>query len=604
MQIGAVLLFAALIIAFSSYQAFVVPNQNKEVEFNHNQRVQGQLQEMRNAVVSVPGGNTGRSVGIDLGVRYPSRLVAMNPGPTTGTLRTVGTTDQRYNLTIKNATALDDEVDDFWTGTNHTFSTGSFVYTPGYNRYEAPRTTYENSVLYNERGETTVPLTGQRLIEGDRLTLVTLNGSLGTTRTGTTTVDLRALSSSTRAVSVRNQSHNVTIELPTRLSAPQWRNLTSDEKHVEGLTVDEGALDGEWGLLRLDLAPGPTYDLRMAKVGLGTGTDGTNGTYLVDVRGDGETLTAGESTTLVVEARDAFNNPVSGVTVYGEASGGSLTHPANATAEDGQVQFEYTAPESGTSDTVSFSTAYDLSASGVNPTDDAENVTMTLSIGSGTTTDGSAFTAFWEGTSSTGVTCDAAVRPERCTLDGAQSSQMSVTLGTSPAVENAAVDYAINDSTVGVLDAYNGTTDGAGQNGRTFTASANGTTALFAESGGSSDRLVVEVINVGIGENSPVVDSLTVTDRSNFGRGARFDADWTVSDPDGDLSQVTVRLVGAITGTTYDTVTTGVSGGTASDTTTLNSGGAPCGFNYDIVVEVTDNGGRTTTATQTETATC
>jgi len=54
-QIGAVLLFGILIISFSSYQAFVVPNQNEQVEFNHNQRVQGQLQDVRNAIVSMPG---------------------------------------------------------------------------------------------------------------------------------------------------------------------------------------------------------------------------------------------------------------------------------------------------------------------------------------------------------------------------------------------------------------------------------------------------------------------------------------------------------------------------------------------------------------------
>ena len=54
-QIGAVLLFGILVISFSTYQAFVVPNQNENVEFNHNQRVQGQLQEVRNAIVSMPG---------------------------------------------------------------------------------------------------------------------------------------------------------------------------------------------------------------------------------------------------------------------------------------------------------------------------------------------------------------------------------------------------------------------------------------------------------------------------------------------------------------------------------------------------------------------
>ncbi|MFC6976212.1 hypothetical protein ACFQL1_18425 [Halomicroarcula sp. GCM10025709] len=54
-QVGAVLLFAVLIIAFSTYQAFVVPDQNRQIEFNHNQEVQQQLQDLRNAIVSMPG---------------------------------------------------------------------------------------------------------------------------------------------------------------------------------------------------------------------------------------------------------------------------------------------------------------------------------------------------------------------------------------------------------------------------------------------------------------------------------------------------------------------------------------------------------------------
>ena len=33
--IGAVFIFGILVVAFSGYQAFVIPNQNAETEFNH-----------------------------------------------------------------------------------------------------------------------------------------------------------------------------------------------------------------------------------------------------------------------------------------------------------------------------------------------------------------------------------------------------------------------------------------------------------------------------------------------------------------------------------------------------------------------------------------
>ena len=52
-QIGAIILFGALIILLSTYQAFVVPDQNREVEFKHSQAVQNDLKEFRSGVISV-----------------------------------------------------------------------------------------------------------------------------------------------------------------------------------------------------------------------------------------------------------------------------------------------------------------------------------------------------------------------------------------------------------------------------------------------------------------------------------------------------------------------------------------------------------------------
>jgi len=46
-QIGAVILFSFVVIGFSLYQATVVPDQNSEVEFNHNQNVQQDMLSYR-----------------------------------------------------------------------------------------------------------------------------------------------------------------------------------------------------------------------------------------------------------------------------------------------------------------------------------------------------------------------------------------------------------------------------------------------------------------------------------------------------------------------------------------------------------------------------
>ncbi len=360
-QIGAVLLFGILIISFSTYQAFVVPNQNEEIEFNHNQRVQGQMQEVRNAIVSIPGGGTGRSVSVDLGVRYPSRLAALNPGPPSGTIRTERTTNGSYNLSIQNADTSpseSDEVGDVWNGTARNFTTGSLVYAPDYNLYsEAPTTVYENSVLYNEFRDNTNNITGQQLIDGKRLTLVTLNGSLGTSRSDRISLDVQSASSSTTSVSVWNRSENIRLELPTRLSTDDWQGLVGDKEHVTNVDVDENALDGEYGLLQIELERDVNYTLRMARVGVGGGVREPEFRYVTDVEGNGSSVTQGNTQKLVVEARDEYNNPLSDVPVRlnktaSDITSNDLDQSTKTTGTDGRATFLYTASGNGWKDIV------------------------------------------------------------------------------------------------------------------------------------------------------------------------------------------------------------------------------------------------------------
>ena len=87
-QIGAILLFATIIIALSLYQATVVPSQNADVEYKHSQTVQNQLSDVRNAILRTAGSGNTQPVSVSLGTQYPSRVFLMNPPPATGTIRT------------------------------------------------------------------------------------------------------------------------------------------------------------------------------------------------------------------------------------------------------------------------------------------------------------------------------------------------------------------------------------------------------------------------------------------------------------------------------------------------------------------------------------
>ena len=246
-QVGAVLLFAILIVFLAVWQAVVIPNQNEQVEFDHNQEVQSQLEQLRADMAAMAGSSTVRSSSIDLGVRYPSRLVSLNPPAASGRLETVGTTNESIAAVIRNANATG-ETGDFWNGTNRSFNTGAIVYEPRYNEYaQPPNTVLENGVLFNEFSDgRTLPLTDQVVVDGDRIRIGALNGSLSLDRIDSASVDLRPASTQTRTVAVSEPNPgtvggNVTIELPTRLNQNNWEELIRGEQ-VHDVTVDSGTV--------------------------------------------------------------------------------------------------------------------------------------------------------------------------------------------------------------------------------------------------------------------------------------------------------------------------------------------------------------------------
>ncbi|MFY4812234.1 Ig-like domain-containing protein [Haloarcula sp. AONF1] len=394
-QVGAVLLFGVLIIAFSSYQAFAVPEQNREVEFNHNQQVQTQLQDLRNAIISVPGQPSRQAVSVQLGTRYPSRLVATNPGPPSGLLYTDGTTNESQNLTVRNAEAITPETADYWDGaTPRHYNTGAIAYKPEYNVYgEAPETVYEHSVVYNQFREGNITLSEQAMVDGRDITLVALNGSLSRSASDSVTVDVKPTSQSSRTVRVTNatETSNVSVSFLSRLPASEWRALLDDEvdpnpgnksnnRYVANVIEAEGP--GSLYNVTIVFERGVNYRLKMAKAGVGTKVTAENDAYLTTVDDNEISVQQGGDGEIVLEVRDAYNNPVSGVTVNGSDTG-ALDRSKATTDSDGQVTFEYQAGSVGT-DQVNFSlqplsTPFD----GETPENVSVNVEVTAGSGSG-----------------------------------------------------------------------------------------------------------------------------------------------------------------------------------------------------------------------------
>ncbi len=518
-QIGAVLLFAVLIILLATYQAFIVPNQNREIEANHVDTVTQQMAELRNAIVSVPGTGAGRSITLTLGVEYPSRTVAVNPPTPAGAIRTIGTTSDYVNLTVANAVATDDEVDDRWTGGNRTFNSGAIAFRPGYNEYRNPPTiVYENSLLYHRFESGALTRAGQRFVDGRQLRLLTLNGSMDRAASDSISVDVRAVSSSTRTISITNEtSEPLVLDVASQYNASQWETeLREDGEFTDqsGYVVsvsDTPIPDSEFRTVHIELAQDEVYTLQMAKVGVGTSVENEAVQYLTDVRGDGASLQEGSPTELVLEARDGLNNPVSGVQVHGriDTGTGSLASQTVETDENGRAVFEYQAVDiDGATQQVNLEFSYlgppDAGFAGSAP----ENVSATVSIqntdGSGTSGGGGgggAYSVAWSDPSAESANSGASFSgcdDDRCVWDvgDSTSDELALNATLSPAFEGIDLEFAVNDTSVGSLSPNSATTGSDGAATTTLTASDNGTVAVLASGNDGSDVIDVVVTNV------------------------------------------------------------------------------------------------------------
>lgn len=230
--IGALLVFVILILAFSGYQAFVVPNQNADVEFQHSQDVQDDMVDLRVGIVDAAISGSDTSTSVQLGTQYPSRLLALNPPPPAGTLRT---------------TEPGDIVVDGQAGNNLDVcpapeTTRAFVYSPEYNEFQnGADLVYENTVAYSQHDDDEtreIIKTTPRLVDLDAgvIELVALEGEFSESGTQRVAVDL--IHGGTNSQNVQNPE----ITLPTRIENEEtWKDILEGDPNIvefnEGVSI-------------------------------------------------------------------------------------------------------------------------------------------------------------------------------------------------------------------------------------------------------------------------------------------------------------------------------------------------------------------------------
>lgn len=550
-QVGAVLLFGILIILLSTWQAFVIPNQNEEIEFNHNQEVQQQMTDLRSTVLSTASTDTPRSVTVDLGLRYPSRTIFRNPPPVSGTIQTRETTDPRFNMTIINAEPTNDDLAQLWAQNGSSYNTGAIEYRPSYNQYDnAPRTFYAHSVLFNkfDREQQQLPITGQSLVRDDRISLLALNGSLRDSRIDSVSVDFEPVSTQTREVEIESDNGPIQIEMPTRLNENQWNDLFASEPNVESVDVDPTAFENQGlGLLRLELSSSP-YTLQLAKIGVGTNIRQESKAYVTDIDGNGSVIQSGQTQSLTVEVRDRFNKPLSGATMRVSAEGGVFVNDGDATNtttattdSDGRATLQYTGTTVGENAiNVSIKDGYQPVPGGVHDTDSPTNLSMNVVVNSQPSSDGgggsAAYNVTWLDPNPGGtipeVSCsESGPSPESCTIDAnASSYDLSLQMETDPVVDGGEVSYAVSNRAVGTIGPSNGTTDANGRDSATLSVTENGTVNAYVSSGSSGDRIEFIVTNItGNDTTAPTVSNFEATNPSGTLVEVSFDSDERLS---------------------------------------------------------------------------
>lgn len=625
-QIGAVLIFGILIVLLASWQAFGVPNQNEEIEFNHNQDVQEEMTDLRDTAVSMPGRTTPQSASVNLGVRYPARVIFVNPGPASGSLRTVGTTDESQEIIIENASAIDEgdhiSVDDFWDGSEQTYNTGALEYRPGYNLYQnAPRTIYEHSVLFNEfeREDATLPITDQAIIDNDRITLVALNGSLSENRVGRASVDFKPVSTQTRIVDITDDEEqgNITLHLPTRLSLEEWQSLVSDEDTVtvtESNRFDSG--------IELEFDSGADYELQLAKVGLGTKVTETEEAYLNGVSGNSDVISDDQSHTLTIEVRDEFNNPKGGVTVTGSAEGGDLKNEERETRNDGKATFEYEPDELGSpgdreTHQLNFSIQYAPDTELSHDSSTPENITMSVTVESAEPVTGRAgqraFNANWSVTENPrgGETetivdqpgikgCDDGVCTYNQTLSFEEGGDAELTLPmhTSPEVDGADADFAVSEEDYATVTSPEQIVGSTAET--TFTPEEEETVTVFTWAGGSGDSIDIEIIEL-TDDPGPTITQFDTDSIDGSGAGnSGIEVDWAVEAGDADLDEVEIEIMDD--GTVVEDEVIPVGGQSADGTEEITSPALESGKVYDVRLTVTDADNRSESDTKIQEA--
>lgn len=213
-QVGAVILFSFVVIGLSVYQANVVPQQNKQIEFDHSQEVQSDMVDLRNGIVRAANADESGATDISLGTGYPTRVFALNANPASGRF---ATTEQKEIEVTEGGSDV--------SVCPNADETVRATYEPSYSYYQnGPTTVYENTFVYSDTGDAQIVKKEARLVFGEStgtdadnvLNLVAAFGDVS--RAGSQPISIDTYSGVSKSKTVSDP----VIEFPTNAQKSTW----------------------------------------------------------------------------------------------------------------------------------------------------------------------------------------------------------------------------------------------------------------------------------------------------------------------------------------------------------------------------------------------
>jgi len=226
--VGFILLFGFLVIAFTGYQAQVVPQQNAQTEFEHFQQNQNELIQLRSAILDAGSSDRAQFPTVKLGTNYQTRILAVNSPPPAGVIQT----SDSYPITIS------DENEE-----TVIVNTRFLEYQPGYYELDIGSTWYENSVLYLDESESSgnrVIIEDQSLVDKGTLQITALQNNFRQSGTGRITLELKTLNENNVGnLSKLDKDGKLTVKLPTRLDEDYWVGQFEQNSIVDTIGFDQ-----------------------------------------------------------------------------------------------------------------------------------------------------------------------------------------------------------------------------------------------------------------------------------------------------------------------------------------------------------------------------